>query len=63
MSSLWVAQTIAIVCSLITPETHIAKIQRVQNCAAQLVCGTSKFDHITPNLICLHWPRSSLFYN
>ena len=38
-----------------TPATHIAKIQRIQSCAARLVCRAPKFDHIKPTLIRVHW--------
>ena len=40
-----------------TPAKHIAKIQRIQSCAARLVCRTliNKFDHITPTLSRLDW--------
>ena len=37
------------------PETLIAKLQRVQNAAARLLCGVQKFEHITPTLKSLHW--------
>ena len=37
------------------PVTHLLKLQRVQNTAARLICNTSRFDHITPILIHLHW--------
>ena len=37
------------------PSTVIKKIQRVQNAAARLLIGSSKFDHITPVLKELHW--------
>ena len=38
-----------------TPAKHIAKIQRIQSCAARLVCRKLKFDHITPTFIRLYW--------
>ena len=38
-----------------TPATHLLKLQRVQNTAARLICNMSRFDHITPTLIHLHW--------
>ena len=40
-----------------TPAKHIAEIQRIQSCAARLVCRTliNKFDHITPTFIRLDW--------
>jgi len=31
------------------------RVQRLQNAAARLVTGTSKYDHITPVLSALHW--------
>ena len=37
------------------PATQLNKLQRVQNAAARLICIISRFDHITPNLIELHW--------
>ena len=33
----------------------LEKLQRVQNTAARLICNISKFDHITPTLVKLHW--------
>ena len=33
----------------------IAKLQRLQNSAARIVSRTSKYEHITPVLIKLHW--------
>ena len=38
-----------------TPAVHLGKLQRLQNAAAQLVCTVSRYDHITPSLINLHW--------
>ena len=38
-----------------TPAFHIGKLQRLQNAAARLVCTVSRYDHITPSLISLHW--------
>ena len=37
------------------PVVHLSKLQRLQNAAARLVCNISKYDHITPALIRLHW--------
>ena len=37
------------------PQCHLKKLQALQNCAARLVTGTRKFDHITPILYHLHW--------
>ena len=37
------------------PATQLNKLQRVQNAAARLICIISRFDHITPNFIELHW--------
>ena len=37
------------------PRVHLNKLQRVQNAAARLISNTSRFDHITPTLINLHW--------
>ena len=34
---------------------YISRLQRIQNNAARLVTGTSKYSHITPVLINLHW--------
>ena len=33
----------------------VARLQGIQNAAAQLVTGTKRFDHITPVLRGLHW--------
>ena len=40
-----------------TPAVHLklGKLQRLQNSAARLVCTVSRYDHITPTLINLHW--------
>ena len=40
-----------------TPAVHLklGKLQRLQNAAARLVCTVSRYDHITPSLINLHW--------
>ena len=37
------------------PTIHLNKLQRVQNAAARLISNTSRFDHMTPTLINLHW--------
>jgi len=37
------------------PACELQKLQRVQNTAARLICNISRFDHITPSLIQLHW--------
>jgi hypothetical protein len=37
------------------PKYQKARLQRVLNAAARLVVGLSKYDHITPTLISLHW--------
>ena len=37
------------------PDSQINKLQHVQNACARLVSGSSKFSHITPVLIQLHW--------
>ena len=37
------------------PNSHIMKLQRIQNAAARLVTGTPKFCHVTPLLFHLHW--------
>ena len=36
-------------------KSHLDKLQRLKNCAARLVTGTHKYDHITPVLKELHW--------
>ena len=38
-----------------SPIPQIAKLQKVQNACARLVCNSSKFCHITPLLNTLHW--------
>ena len=38
-----------------TPAVHLGKLLRLQNAAARLVCTVSRYDHITPSLISLHW--------
>ena len=37
------------------PTSQINKFQRVQNAAARLITGSSKFCHVTPLFITLHW--------
>ena len=37
------------------PHAQINKLQHVMNCAARLILGDGKFDHITPVLKSLHW--------
>ena len=37
------------------PQCHVSKLQRVQNAAARIALGLSKFCHITPALHQLHW--------
>ena len=37
------------------PNSHIMKLQRIQNAAARLVTGTPRFCHVTPLLFYLHW--------
>ena len=37
------------------PAYQIAKLERIQNAAARLVCSTPRFSHITPALADLHW--------
>ena len=37
------------------PNSHIMKLQRIQNAAARLVTGTLRFCHVTPLLFHLHW--------
>lgn len=38
-----------------TSSKNVAKLQRVQNFAARIVTGKSKFDHVTPALRQLNW--------
>ena len=35
--------------------TNLAKLQWVQNAAAQLACSVPRHEHVTPSLINLHW--------
>ena len=37
------------------PKSTMSRLQYVQNCAARLIRGARKFDHVTPLLIDLHW--------
>ena len=37
------------------PNSHIVKLERIQNAAARLVTGTPRFCHVTPLLFHLHW--------
>ena len=37
------------------PNSHIMKLQRIQNAAARLVSGIPRFCHVTPLLFHLHW--------
>ena len=37
------------------PKFLIDRLQNVQNCAARLVTGSKKYDHITPLMKQLHW--------
>ena len=39
------------------PADTTAKLQRVQNCAARVISGVSRRDHISPTLNELHWLR------
>ena len=36
-------------------QTHIKKLQRIQNYAAKIVCKATYGDHATPYLMSLHW--------
>ncbi len=37
------------------PSTQITRLQYIQNTAARIISGTSKYDHITPVMHSLHW--------
>ena len=37
------------------PEYQLNKLQRVQNMCARLICNETKYYHITPLLVDLHW--------
>ena len=39
----------------VSVHVKLGKLQRLQNAAARLVCTVSRYDHITPSLINLHW--------
>jgi len=39
------------------PSSSLSKLQRIQNCAARLISGIRKSDHVTPVLNELHWLR------
>ena len=39
------------------PSNTIGRLQRVQNCAARVISGVGRSDHITPVLNDLHWLR------
>ena len=43
----------ALLCGV--PKNLTARLQRIQNCAARLIVGSSKHDHIHPVLKSLHW--------
>ena len=44
-------------------DTNLLKLQAVQNFAAQIICASRKFDHVTPLLKELHWlPIKSQLY-
>ena len=36
-------------------DTNLLKLQAVQNFAARIICGSRKFDHVTPLLKEMHW--------
>jgi hypothetical protein len=38
-----------------TSDSNIKKIQLIQNCAARLITGVPKYDHISPTLNALGW--------
>ena len=37
------------------PDYSILRLQRIQNAAARIITGCSKYEHITPVLRSLHW--------
>ncbi|KAK6175889.1 hypothetical protein SNE40_014266 [Patella caerulea] len=41
---------------LIVPNKSLDRLQKLQNLAARLISGCSRYDHITPILFNLHWP-------
>ena len=44
-------------------DTNLLKLQAIQNFAAWIICGSQKFDHVTPLLEELHWlPVKSQLY-
>jgi hypothetical protein len=47
-----------------TTDKNLARLQRLQNVAAKLIMGGSKYDHVTPILRDLHWLpiRSRIHY-
>jgi len=36
-------------------QTHVLRLQRIQNTAARLICRIKKFEHIPTSLLSLHW--------
>eukprot|EP00914_Ancora_sagittata_P027124 GHVO01053150.1.p1 GENE.GHVO01053150.1~~GHVO01053150.1.p1 ORF type:complete len:410 (-),score=27.98 GHVO01053150.1:333-1382(-) len=38
-----------------TPKHQLQRLQRIQNCAARLLVGAERYEHITPILKYLHW--------
>ena len=42
------------------PDIHIGQLQRLQNSATCLICGTPRYSHIMPVLHALHWLSVSL---
>ena len=37
------------------PQCQVHKLQKIQNVAARMISGTSRFEHISPVLMDLHW--------
>ncbi len=37
------------------PKAQISKYQHIMNCAARLISGIGKYDHVTPAMKSLHW--------
>ncbi len=37
------------------PRAQISKYQHIMNCAARIISGIGKYDHVTPILKSLHW--------
>ena len=64
MLFLWVELTTlycnSLLCGL--PDKSICKLLRVQDAAARLVTGMSRFCHITPVLFSLHWLKERIRY-